>query len=167
MQAEKLASVGLLAAGIAHEINNPLTGVLTFAHLVRVKLPEGSAEAEDMDIIIRETKRCAGIIRRLLDFAREKKPEMTHGDLNAVIRETIQFVEHQAGFQNVAFALELDPRSAADLDGPEPAQAGHHEPGGQRPGRHGRARQLVRALAPRPRPCSRRARAAARSPRSS
>ena len=110
---EKLASVGLLAAGIAHEINNPLTGVLTFAHLVRVKLPEGSAEAEDMDIIIRETKRCAGIIRRLLDFAREKTPEVTRGDLNAVIRETIQFVEHQAGFQNVEFALELDPQLPA------------------------------------------------------
>jgi len=109
VHAEKLASVGLLAAGIAHEINNPLTGVLTFAHLVRVKLPDGSAEAEDMDIIIRETKRCAGIIRRLLDFAREKKPEITRGDLNVVVRETIQFVEHQAGFQNVTFAVELDP----------------------------------------------------------
>jgi two-component system, NtrC family, sensor kinase len=110
VHAEKLASVGLLAAGIAHEINNPLTGVLTFAHLVRVKLPEGSAEAEDMDIIIRETKRCAGIIRRLLDFAREKKPEITRGDLNAVVRETVQFVEHQAGFQNIAFELGLDPQ---------------------------------------------------------
>jgi two-component system NtrC family sensor kinase len=108
VQAEKLASVGLLAAGIAHEINNPLTGVLTFAHLVRAKLPEGSAEAEDMDIIIRETKRCAGIIRRLLDFAREKKPEITRGDLNTVVRETVQFVEHQAGFQNIAFEVELD-----------------------------------------------------------
>jgi two-component system NtrC family sensor kinase len=108
LQAEKLASVGLLAAGIAHEINNPLTGVLTFAHLVRAKLPDGSPEAEDMDIIIRETKRCAGIIRRLLDFAREKKPEVTLGDLNAVVRETVQFVDHQAGFQNIAFSAELD-----------------------------------------------------------
>ncbi len=111
--AEKLASVGLLAAGIAHEINNPLTGVLTFAHLVRAKLPEGSAEAEDMDIIIRETKRCATIIRRLLDFAREKKPEVVCGDANAVVLETVQFVEHQAGFQNVAFALDLDPQLPA------------------------------------------------------
>jgi two-component system NtrC family sensor kinase len=116
--AEKLSSVGLLAAGIAHEINNPLTGVLTFAHLVRVKLPEGSPEAEDMDIIIRETKRCAGIIRRLLDFAREKKPEITRGDLNVVVRETVQFVEHQAGFQNVAFAVELDPELPAILMDP-------------------------------------------------
>jgi two-component system NtrC family sensor kinase len=110
LQAEKLASVGLLAAGIAHEINNPLTGVLTFAHLVRDKVPERSPEAEDMEIIIRETKRCAGIIRRLLDFAREKKPEVSLGDLNAVVRETVQFVEHQAGFQNVAFAMELEPQ---------------------------------------------------------
>ncbi|HEY6000403.1 MAG TPA: ATP-binding protein [bacterium] len=108
--AEKLTSVGLLAAGIAHEINNPLTGVLTFAHLVRAKLPEGSTEAEDMDVIIRETKRCAGIIKRLLDFAREKKPEAARADLNAVVRETVEFVEHQAGFQNVAFALALDPQ---------------------------------------------------------
>ncbi|MHB8834863.1 MAG: sensor histidine kinase [Candidatus Methylomirabilia bacterium] len=113
VQAEKLASVGLLAAGIAHEINNPLTGVLTFSHLVRANLAEGSPAAEDMDIIIRETKRCAGIIRRLLDFAREKKPEITRGDLNTVIRETLQFVEHQAGFQNVAFVIELDPRLPA------------------------------------------------------
>jgi two-component system NtrC family sensor kinase len=84
--------------------------VLTFSHLVRAKLPEGSPEAEDMDIIIRETKRCAGIIRRLLDFAREKKPEVSRGDLNVVVRETIQFVEHQAGFQNVVFSVELDPQ---------------------------------------------------------
>jgi two-component system NtrC family sensor kinase len=109
LHAEKLASVGLLAAGIAHEINNPLTGVLTFSHLVRAKLPQGSPEAEDMDIIIRETKRCAGIIRRLLDFAREKKPEVSHGDVNTVVSETIQFVEHQAGFQNIEFKVDLDP----------------------------------------------------------
>ena len=74
-RSEKLASVGLLAAGIAHELNNPLTGVLTFAHLLRKKTPDGSEDAEDLDLVIRETKRCAAIIRRLLDFAREKKPE--------------------------------------------------------------------------------------------
>jgi len=68
--------LGVLAAEIVHEINNPLTGMLTFAHLVRVKIPDGSAEAEDMSIII---------------------------------RETIQLVEHHAAFQNVAFAIDLDP----------------------------------------------------------
>jgi two-component system NtrC family sensor kinase len=109
IHSEKLASVGLLAAGIAHEINNPLTGVLTFAHLVRARLAAGSTEQEDMDVIIRETKRCAAIIRRLLDFAREKKPTMALADLSQVILETIQLVEHQAGFQNVVFLRELDP----------------------------------------------------------
>jgi two-component system NtrC family sensor kinase len=113
IHSEKLASVGLLAAGIAHEINNPLTGVLTFAHLVLAKLPPGSAEAEDMGIIIRETKRCASIIRRLLDFAREKKPEMARADLNQVVRETLQILEHQASFQNVHLVQELDPELPA------------------------------------------------------
>jgi len=108
VHAEKLSSVGLLAAGIAHEINNPLTGVLTFAHLVRARVPAGSAEAEDLDIIIRETKRCAGIIKRLLDFAREKRPEVRRCSANDVIRETVQFVEHQAGFQSIVFDVGLD-----------------------------------------------------------
>ncbi len=118
LQAEKLSSVGLLAAGIAHEINNPLTGVLTFSHLVRASLPEGSAEAEDMDVIISETKRCAGIIGRLLDFAREKKPEIVRGDLNTVVRETIRFVEHQVGFRDIEFAIDLDPRLPENLMDP-------------------------------------------------
>ena len=56
-RSEKLASVGLLAAGIAHELNNPLTGVLTFSYLVRKNLPDGSPDAEDLDLVIRETKR--------------------------------------------------------------------------------------------------------------
>src|SRR3989339_649799 len=74
-QGEKLASIGVLAAGIAHELNNPLTGVLTFTSLMRKKALDGSEDAEDLDLIIRETKRCASIIKRLLDFAREKVPE--------------------------------------------------------------------------------------------
>lgn len=74
VRGEKLASVGLLAAGIAHELNNPLTGILTFSILIRKNLPGGSADAEDLDLVIRETKRCAAIIKRLLDFAREKTP---------------------------------------------------------------------------------------------
>src|SRR5450759_79800 len=106
---EKLASVGLLAAGIAHELNNPLTGVLTFTTLLRKKMPDGSADAEDLDLVIRETKRCATIIRRLLDFAREKAPEKKLTDLNQVIQETVRFVERSAALQRIEIAMDLDP----------------------------------------------------------
>ena len=107
-RSEKLASVGLLASGIAHELNNPLTGVLTFSHLLREKMPEGSQEAEDLDLVIRETKRCAAIIRRLLDFAREKKPEMNFTDLNRLVENTVRIVEQPASLSNIELILELD-----------------------------------------------------------
>ena len=107
---EKLASVGLLAAGIAHELNNPLTGVLTFASLVRKQLPEGSPEAEDLDLVIQQTRRCAGIIRRLLDFAREKAPEKNYADLNGLIRKTVQLVEQPAQAADVDIETDLDER---------------------------------------------------------
>jgi two-component system, NtrC family, sensor kinase len=108
-QHEKLAAVGLLAAGIAHELNNPLTGVLTFSHLMRQKLPEGSQDAEDMDLVIRETKRCASIIRRLLDFARQKAPEKKYADLNKLAVETARFIERPAHLQDTAVTMDLDP----------------------------------------------------------
>jgi two-component system NtrC family sensor kinase len=107
-RSEKLASVGLLAAGIAHELNNPLTGVLTFTTLLRKKMPDGSADAEDLDLVIRETKRCAAIIRRLLDFAREKTPEKKFTDLNQVIEDTTRIIERPASFRDVEIALDLD-----------------------------------------------------------
>ena len=75
MHRERVAAIGSMLAGVAHELNNPLTGVLTFSHLVRKNLPDDSRDAEDLDLVIRETKRCAAIIRRLLDFSREKTPE--------------------------------------------------------------------------------------------
>jgi two-component system NtrC family sensor kinase len=106
---EKLASIGQLAAGIAHELNNPLTGVLTFTHLLRKKMPEGSQDAEDLDLVIRETKRCASIIRRLLDFAREKTPEKAQVNLNGLIEETVRFIERSAALQHIEIALDLDP----------------------------------------------------------
>ncbi|TAK66115.1 MAG: HAMP domain-containing protein [Betaproteobacteria bacterium] len=108
VRTEKLASVGLLAAGIAHELNNPLTGVLTFTSLLRQKMTAGSADAEDLDLVIRETKRCATIIRRLLDFAREKAPEKKFTDLNQVIEDTARIIERPASFRDIEIALDLD-----------------------------------------------------------
>ncbi len=108
VRSEKLASVGLLAAGIAHELNNPLTGVLTFTTLLRKKLPDASADAEDLDLVIRETKRCAAIIRRLLDFAREKTPEKKFADLNQVIEDTARIIERPASFRDIEIIMDLD-----------------------------------------------------------
>jgi two-component system NtrC family sensor kinase len=76
---------------------------------MRQKLPDGSQDAEDMDLVIRETKRCASIIRRLLDFARQKAPEKKFTDLNRVIEETARFIERPAHLQNTDITLELAP----------------------------------------------------------
>jgi two-component system, NtrC family, sensor kinase len=108
-QGEKLASVGLLASGIAHELNNPLTGVLTFTSLLRKKMEEGSPDAEDLDLVIRETKRCASIIRRLLDFAREKVPVKGFFNLNQLIEDTVRFIDRPASLQNIEITTDLDP----------------------------------------------------------
>jgi two-component system NtrC family sensor kinase len=109
-QGEKLASVGLLASGIAHELNNPLTGVLTFTSLLRKKMEDGSPDAEDLDLVIRETKRCASIIRRLLDFAREKVPVKKFFNLNQLILDTIAFIDRPATLQDIEITTDLDPK---------------------------------------------------------
>ena len=118
-QGEKLASIGLLASGIAHELNNPLTGVLTFTSLLRQKMPDGSEDAEDLDLVIRETRRCASIIRRLLDFAREKVPTEGLVDLNAVIAEVLRFVFNPATAQRIQVETRLQvdlPKVWGDAD---------------------------------------------------
>jgi len=110
-QADKLASVGRLAAGVAHEINNPLTGVLTYASLL-AKRYEGDAQTrEDLDVIVRETKRCRGIIRELLDFARPTPPSRKPTDINEVVRRSLAVVMNQLSVNHVNLALNL----AADL----------------------------------------------------
>ena len=108
MRGEKLASVGLLASGVAHELNNPLTGILTFSHLLREKMPDNSRDAEDMDLVIRETKRCAAIIKRLLDFAREKQPEKKFNDINQIIEDTVRIVERPAHLRDIVITMDLD-----------------------------------------------------------
>lgn len=108
-QGEKLASVGVMAAGIAHELNNPLTGILTFTSLLRRKMADGSEDAGDLDLVIRETRRCASIIKRLLDFAREKIPVKGWFDLNHVIEETVRFAGHPASLRQIAISTDFDP----------------------------------------------------------
>ncbi len=100
-QSEKLASVGRLAAGVAHEINNPLTGVLTFAHVLREKPNMDEQDKQDLDLIIHETTRVGEIVTGLLDFARERPATKTMLDLNLVIRQTIRLVANQPRFKKI------------------------------------------------------------------
>ena len=109
--ADKLASVGRLAAGIAHEINNPLTGVLSYASLLRKRFDADKAAAEDLDVIVRETVRCRGIIKGLLDFSRPAQPMRKPTDLNEVARRAVAVVMSQLSLRHVSLSLDL----AADL----------------------------------------------------
>ncbi|HEX9082380.1 MAG TPA: ATP-binding protein [Holophagaceae bacterium] len=106
-QADKLASVGRLAAGVAHEINNPLTGVLSYASLLRKRLEADEAAREDLDVIVRETMRCRGIIRELLDFARPAPPVRKPTDLNEVVKRAVSVVMTQLSLRQVNLRLDL------------------------------------------------------------
>ncbi len=106
-QSEKLASIGRLASGIAHEINNPLTSILTFAHLLREKEPIDEQDMEDLDLIIHETKRAADIVQGLLDFARERPAVKEPLSLNDVVRRTVRLIRNQKLFRGVTIEEQL------------------------------------------------------------
>ncbi|MFH1464372.1 MAG: cache domain-containing protein [Pseudomonadota bacterium] len=108
-QSEKLASIGRLAAGIAHEINNPLTGVLTFAHLLREKPHLTEEDLADLEVICKETARVRDIVRGLLDFARESPSHRLAVDLNQLVQETIRLLRTQKVFRGLRIELRLDP----------------------------------------------------------
>jgi two-component system NtrC family sensor kinase len=110
-RSEKLASLGRLAAGVAHEINNPLTGVLTFAHLLREKSNMDDQDQEDLDLIIRETTRAAEIVKGLLDFARERAVVKEPLNINDVIQRTIRLIRNQKLFDRIV----IDESLANDL----------------------------------------------------
>ena len=110
MQTEKLASLGRMAAGVAHEINNPLTGVVTFAHLLKQRFPEDSSEAEDLNVIIEQAERCSKIIKNLLTFARATPSEKGKVNINDILNRTIFMVKNQAKFHHIKFNINLDKR---------------------------------------------------------
>jgi len=106
-QSAKLASIGRLAAGIAHEINNPLTGVLTFAHLLRQKATMDDQSKEDIDVIVRETTRVREIVQGLLNFARESPPQKQSLDINEVLSQTMTLVRSQKEFHKITVEEKL------------------------------------------------------------
>ncbi|MDP8242714.1 MAG: cache domain-containing protein [Candidatus Hinthialibacter antarcticus] len=107
-QSEKLASIGRLAAGVAHEINNPLTGVLTFAHLLREKPNLTGQDKDDLNVIVNETTRVREIVRGLLDFARESPSKKEPLQVNDVIMRAIKLVGANKEFRNITIQTALD-----------------------------------------------------------
>jgi two-component system NtrC family sensor kinase len=112
---EKMASLGALSAVVAHEINNPLSGVLTYARLVRRRLEKGDAEIEPLlerlQTIERETARCGNIVRNLLEFSRQSGIAAVPTNLNDVLERTLGLIGHKLDLQGVR----LHRRLAGDL----------------------------------------------------
>jgi two-component system NtrC family sensor kinase len=94
-QSQKLAAVGQLAAGVAHEINNPLTGVLSYSSFLLKRAQDKPEFKEDLEVIVRETKRCRGIVQGLLDFARQSPPEKHESDIGEILERAIRIVQTQ------------------------------------------------------------------------
>ncbi len=109
LRSEKLASLGKLAAGIAHEINQPLTGVLTFASLLLRKFKNDEPTRKDLEIIVRETSRIRGIVQGVLDFARERPMKRALCKVEELIDQTLAIVVHQKTFFGINVNKEYDP----------------------------------------------------------
>ncbi len=101
VQSAKLASMGKLVAGIAHEINNPLGGILMFSSLA-AKSPDVPPQVkENLQVVVSETRRCAKIVRGLLEFARESIPEKRIDSINRILKQTLRLISQQSLFQDI------------------------------------------------------------------
>jgi len=106
-QSEKLAAVGQLAAGVAHEINNPLTAIIANAQILQRKLSLDDEEMQDMvDLIIRAGDRAAQVVRNLLDFARKEQYEFAPTDLNETIRRALALAQHELVARSIRLTFE-------------------------------------------------------------
>lgn len=108
-QSEKLASLGRLAAGVAHEINNPLGGILAVSSLDLEDCTEGHPLRKDLELIVKQTLRCREIVKGLLDFSRQSEARGIRVDVNQIVESSLGLVKRQAIFHDVRTRLELQP----------------------------------------------------------
>jgi len=118
MQAEKMSSIGMLAAGVAHEINNPLTSVAGYSEALLRRLRDDRSLADDsrlkdfkkyLEVIIRESYRCKGIIDSLLSFSRKSEGAVGMVDLNSILTEVLELVRHKARNEKIEIREALQP----------------------------------------------------------
>ncbi len=104
---DRMSSLGRMAAGIAHEINNPLTGILLYSSNLFKKAEPGPCK-EGLEIIMQETQRCKKIIQGLLDFSREKKPQKILANINKVIEKSLALMENEMFIHQIKIVRDFD-----------------------------------------------------------
>ncbi len=107
IQAAKLAAVGEMAAGIAHELNNPLTTIAGFAELVLADLPQDDPMRPDLELVLREAHRARSVIRRLLDFSRQTESVRVRADINEIVSDVLALMNHLLHTSGVEVQIEL------------------------------------------------------------
>ena len=107
-QSDKMASLGRLAAGVAHEINNPLTGVLTYSSFLLKRTKDDPEMQENLGVIVRETIRSREIVKGLLDFSRQSVPKKHKADINKIIKSAIEVVASQLVLKQIVLDARLD-----------------------------------------------------------
>ena len=107
IQAAKLAAVGEMAAGVAHELNNPLTSVVGFTELALDELPIDSTVRSDLELVLKEARRARSVVRRLLDFARQAETMRVKADINEIVDDVLVLTKHLMQTNNVQPVVKL------------------------------------------------------------
>ncbi|MFH1033354.1 MAG: ATP-binding protein [Pseudomonadota bacterium] len=109
LQAEKMASIGKLAAGVAHQLNNPLAGITLYANILAEEYELSEAARQDLQRILDNAERSRDTIKELLQFARQTRQEIRPANINEALSRTLFLLENQALFQNIQIKRHLDP----------------------------------------------------------
>ncbi|HEA67176.1 MAG TPA: PAS domain S-box protein [Desulfobacterales bacterium] len=109
LQTEKMASLGKLAAGVAHQLNNPLGGITLFARLMMEEYDLEEGAQQDLDRILKDAQRCSEIVKELLEFSRQTSRNIQSQDINKAISRTLFLLEDQTLFHNIQVVKNLEP----------------------------------------------------------